>query len=62
MLNRRIRAATDFRAKQPDLVGLRDRALISVVVYTLACINAVIQMKVRNYFVQGRRSWIRLHE
>jgi integrase len=31
-------------------------------VYTFALINAVIQMKVRDYFVQGRRGWVRLHE
>ena len=31
-------------------------------VYTFARINAVIQMKVRDYFVQGRRGWVRLHE
>ena len=27
-----------------------------------ARINAVLQMKVRDYFVQGRRGWVRLHE
>ena len=46
----------------PDLIGLRDRALIGVMVYTFARINAVILMKVRDYFVQGRRGWVRLHE
>jgi integrase/recombinase XerD len=25
-------------------------------------VNAVLQMKVRDYFVQGRRAWVRLHE
>jgi integrase len=49
-------------AEEPDLVGLRDRALIGVMVYTFARINAVINMKVRDYFVQGRRGWVRLHE
>ena len=48
--------------EEPALVGLRDRALIGVMVYTLARINAVLQMKVRDYFVQGRRGWVRLHE
>jgi site-specific recombinase XerD len=48
----------------PDdtLVGLRDRALIGVMVYTFARINAVLEMKVKDYFVQGRRGWVRLHE
>ena len=47
---------------EPALVGLRDRALIGVMVYTFARVNAVLQMKVRDYFVQGRRGWVRLHE
>lgn len=41
---------------------MRDRALIGVMVYTLARINAVLQMKVRDCFVQGRRGWVRPHE
>jgi integrase/recombinase XerD len=41
---------------------LRDRALIGVMVYTFARINAVLEMKVSDYFVQGRRGWVRLHE
>ena len=36
--------------------------LIGVMVYTFARINAVLQMKVGDYFVQGRRGWVRLHE
>jgi len=49
-------------AGQPDLVGLRDRALIGVMVYTFARVGAVIQMKVKDYFMQRRRGWVRLHE
>lgn len=45
-----------------SLPGLRDRALIGVMVYTFARVGAVISMKVEDYFVQGRRGWIRLHE
>jgi integrase/recombinase XerD len=44
------------------LTGLRDRALIGVMVYTFARGNAVIGMKVKDYFVQRRRGWVRLHE
>jgi site-specific recombinase XerD len=44
------------------LVGLRDRAIIGVMVYTFARVNAVIEMKVKDYFTQGRRGWVRLHE
>jgi len=50
------------QSEEPDLVGLRDRALIGVMVYTFARVNAVIGMKVKDYFVQGRRGWVRLHE
>jgi integrase/recombinase XerD len=31
-------------------------------VYTFALVNAVISMKVKDYFTQGRRGWVRLHE
>ncbi len=44
------------------LIGFRDRALIGVMVYTFARVNAVIGMKVKDYFSQGRRGWVRLHE
>jgi site-specific recombinase XerD len=44
------------------LTGLRDRALIGVMVYTFARIGAVLQMNVNDYYVQGRRGWVRLHE
>jgi len=45
-----------------SLPGLRDRALIGVMVYTFARVNAALEMKVKDYFVQGRRGWVRLHE
>jgi site-specific recombinase XerD len=45
-----------------SVIGLRDRALIGVMVYTFARVNAVIGMKVKDYFIQGRRGWVRLHE
>jgi integrase len=44
------------------LTGLRDRALIGVMVYSFARVNAVLSMKVKDYFTQGRRGWVRLHE
>lgn len=49
-------------SEEPDLVGLRDRALIGVMVYTFARVGAVLQMNVGDYFIQGRRGWVRLHE
>ena len=49
-------------ADRPDLVGLRDRALIGLMAYSFARVGAVLQMKVGDYFVQERRRWVRLHE
>ena len=44
------------------LVGLRDRALIGVMVYTFARVGAVLKMRVEDVYTQGRRLWVRLHE
>jgi integrase len=44
------------------LVGLRDRALIGVMTYTFARIGAVVGMRVEDYFPNGKRWWLRLHE
>ena len=44
------------------LTGLRDRALIGLMVYTFARVGAVIKMQVDDVYVQGRRTWVRLHE
>ena len=45
-----------------ELIGLRDRALIGVMGYTFARVSAVGTLRVEDYFQQGRRSWLRLHE
>ena len=45
-----------------SLPGLRDRALIGLMVYTFARVGAVVSMRVEDYFVQGRRGWVRLRE
>ena len=47
---------------EPLLLGLRDRALIGAMVYTFARVGAVLRMRVRDYFLQGRRGWVRLHQ
>jgi integrase/recombinase XerD len=46
----------------PVITGLRDRAFIAVMVYSFARVGAVIKLKVRDYFFQGGRKWLRLHE
>ena len=43
-------------------IGLRDRALIGLMVYTFARVNAALKMQVEDVYVQGRRTWVRLHE
>ena len=44
------------------VVGLRDRALIGAMVYSFARVSAIVNMKVRDYYPNGKRYWIRLHE
>lgn len=44
------------------VVGLRDRALISLMVYSFARVSAVLNMKGKDYYPNGKRYWIRLHE
>lgn len=44
------------------LMGLRDRVLIGLMVYTFARVGAALGMKVEDVYVQGRRTWVRLHE
>jgi integrase/recombinase XerD len=45
-----------------ELSGLRDRALIGVMVFTFARVTAVTTMRVEDYFEHGKRAWLRLHE
>ncbi|MCI4680403.1 tyrosine-type recombinase/integrase [Rhodoblastus acidophilus] len=42
--------------------GLRDHALIALMVYSFARIGAALAMKVEDVYVQNRRLWVRLHE
>jgi integrase/recombinase XerD len=43
-------------------VGLRDRALIGLMVYSFARIGASLSMKVEDVYTQNRRLWVRLNE
>jgi site-specific recombinase XerC len=43
-------------------VGLRDRALIGLMVYSFARIGAALGMRIEDVYVQNRRLWVRLHE
>jgi integrase len=42
--------------------GLRDRALIGLMVYSFARIGAALGMAVEDVFTQNRRLWVRLRE
>ena len=44
------------------LIGLRDRALMALMVYGFARISAALAMRVADYYTQGKRSDFRLHE
>ena len=44
------------------MVGLRDRALISVMTFAFARIGAAVAMRVEDYYPKGKRWWVRLHE
>jgi site-specific recombinase XerD len=45
-----------------SVVGLRDRAIIAAMVYSFARVGAMLAMRVEDYYAQGRRAWLRLHE
>ena len=55
---RRLLAAIDTGTR----AGLRDRALVSVMLYSFARVSAVIGMRRQDYFRQERQGWLRLHE
>ncbi len=44
------------------VIGLRDRALIGLMVYSFARIGAAISMRVEDVYAQNRRLWVRLPE
>jgi site-specific recombinase XerC len=43
-------------------IGLRDRALIALMVFSFARIGAALAMRVDDVYVQNRRLWVRLRE
>ena len=44
------------------VIGLRDRALVGLMVYSFARIGAAIGMRVEDVYTQNRRLWLRLQE
>jgi site-specific recombinase XerD len=61
-LTRTTRKRHGMIEERPCLVGLRDRALISVMTFTFARIGAAVAMDVEDYYPKGKRWWVRLHE
>jgi site-specific recombinase XerD len=45
-----------------SVVGLRDRALIATMTFTFGRVGAVIRMNVEDYYPNGKRWHVRLHE
>ncbi len=45
-----------------SVLGLRDRALIALMVFSFARVGAVVGVKVEDYYQNGKRWWVRLHE
>lgn len=43
-------------------IGLRDRALIALMVFSFARVGAALDMRVEDVYVQNRRLWVRLRE
>ena len=44
------------------IAGLRDRAILGVMIYSFARVGAVCGMNVEDYYQDGKRFWLRLHE
>lgn len=44
------------------VIGLRDRAVIGVMVYSFARVSACVGMNVDDFYAEGKRWWLRLHE
>ena len=56
------RGSSSIRFDTGALAGLRDPALLSVMLYSFARVSAVLGMRRQDYFGQGSRGWLRLHE
>jgi site-specific recombinase XerD len=44
------------------LIGLRDRALVALMVYSFARVGAALSMKIEDVYTQSGRLWVRLRE
>jgi site-specific recombinase XerD len=53
---------TEIDTPETSLIGLRDRALIALMVFSLARVGAALGMKLEDVYTQNRRLWVRLRE
>lgn len=44
------------------IAGLRDRAILGVMIFSFARVGAVVAMNLEDYYQSGKRWWFRLHE
>jgi integrase len=51
-----------FHGLMSDLPRFRARAEIAAMDFTFARVGAMVAMTVEDYYAQGKRSWLRLHE
>jgi site-specific recombinase XerD len=61
-VTRKVTNRNGVVSREPSIVGLRDRAFIAVMLYSFSRVAAVLRLKVRDYFTQGGRGWLWLHE
>jgi site-specific recombinase XerD len=54
--------STQRKDGTPDLLGLRDRALIDLMVYSFARVSTLVNMKVSDYRQDGKKFQLSLHE
>ena len=48
--------------KTDSIGGPRDRAIIGLMCYTFARVSAMVNMHAEDYYENGKRWWVRLHE
>ena len=57
-----VRVEVSPRLPRASGTGLRDRALIAVMVYSFARVSAAVGMNIEDLVQTAGRSWVRLHE
>ena len=55
-------AAAQDSIDTSTVAGLRDRAILGVMIFSFARVGSVVGMNVDDYYRNGRRSRLRLHE